>query len=1507
MHGQKRTGGAENLRGIHYQLLRSIFQATRILDLKIEDSDEPTWYKLVIEPRDGGDLQLEAPDAVDVEQMKVRARGSWPLYEVIHEILPDLYKAFAERSPRQPIREARFITDAKRGNWRAIEEIFRGLAPLSNVPERPSASLDSSTPLKITSPKLVKEVIAGGLLCSPKGLFDYICRVLAKTESPSREEERSVWLLLRAFRFTRIDGDSLRDRALAHIRGRVLRESDAEILLRSLLGKFLEKGKDNKGFYVRDLLADYGCADVGLWDRGVLLERGRRLLSRTLVSRGYVAGHDVRAWAVLPKPGYEDQKTLVFFGDSGKGKSWALYAYALRLTEQGRLVILVEAGATRSAIVEQASAIFCQNIWGQDGFVSLERLHARLKTLDPAHAGSWVDLLVNGVQSIDLAEQLSSYDWSEYGIRLSFALTCNADDIPRSFQSLCRLSEVGDFSTRELHDYLRQRLGDRALKVSYAEDSILHRPLMARIYCDLVSGETEPLQPTNEFVLLASYWLSYVRVRPLAIAAIARVAAEQPSGRAYPWTMLTLSETGLDEPSILDLCDRGLLRRSSDGRAVSLWHDQLLSWAAAEGWGELIRDGRLTAEELLERLTEISQSGIAGTWGKRWMGDALLNVLWLLLEPGWGFQSLADRIIDKLQLRPATISLLGDRVVPVLFERLRRNPERSLNEIQSLTGIRSAEVSAQACELLHDESVEVRLAAARTLIAAPTPAALDALWKLRLSLENQDPKDLNSIHLIANKALASCVRFADEWIRRRLLEAEPFAEPVHDLVYLLPQMERGRDLWFDLRDIILAKISGQDERSVIVCMESFHDKDHLGWLKERVQVDSPVGGAARRALFLLEPGRHPDDLEFDSPTLGITRGWWLLPHLNQDQAVAESFIARVVERASDPWASAWTLLSGFESRIAPATLDLLLDATAQRLAGEVETPTDEGRDPLWGPFNFLARVRSSTLIGRFEIRRDTDFESKLEAWLCQQGANNERFHDHRAVRAVRILKRIGGSALTNVAHCWLRSGQTFWALRDAVDLAIMRPDQKTADLLFEVAMRDEVEGSDHPFAQLAAIDALLTIGRKDLAVYGAMKWGSKTSWESIKLWSASPPGELQPVLVELKKGDNSDPNVVMALGLGSKGEHAALILGVLRKASKGSELARHCLLALYIGDETDEATQAFLEHVVVPETEYVCTLGLLKARTPEALTELKARLTGLKKERLSSSDNAMLIAINLLEIEETRREVAEALWESLDRHRLLFVVQGDLSAFAELRRADVDEWLYELALGEGYRHLDFGTQLGAIRALANRDPGRAFEAALRLTELDSANRDEVPALLIDIDPERALPILRQQAQQEDEILVLMAIGESLSAAGQEAVFLEWLQDLSPRVREAACIAAEVLPWSEDVVQALQRLLYDPEWDVRNAANQGLNRLWYARELGLLVEALVQESSMSRRWCLLDIMLEDGHPGLWRRQAWVTKLWPHLPLPMRQRAADRLGKRRKEVREKLKKRGRRDED
>ena len=1527
---EKRTGGAWNLNGVHYQLLRSLFQAIRILESNVDSDEEtPRESYLVLEPATGGDHRVEESHAVVIEQMKTRSARTWPLDEIVHVVLPDLYRAFRRWEPDRQVLKARFVTDGRRGRWKAIERFFRELPPCEDLPDPIWAGLDKE-PLGGRPGKLARKLKERGLEFTRQGLFRYISQVLNESRESKPEDDRRVWRLLRTFEFEEVSEDSLRRAVLDWLPRRLARIEAAKAMLWQLLGHFLDRGRNSETIVPRDLLAEFGWARVDLGDRQALLHRGRRVLREFLANRRYQPDLDVRAHRWTERVERQQQRldgekpVTIIHGESGQGKSWALYARSLSVSGRGDLALVIEAQAAddRDAVCQRAASSFCDDIWDVDEPRSLERLAKRMRRVDPAAAQHWLTVFIDGVQDIGLARDLVAYDWARKGIRLLFSLTTTGRENLDRELSGCRLEKVEDFSARELSDFLKNHIGDLALRASYSESSLLRRPLMARLFCDLVHNASSS-RPTSEFDLLADTWKLLIHRKPMVMSKFAAMVAELPDGRPYPWSLRMLHGKLMEEEVEFLTRRSGLLRMTSDGRSLEVWHDRLLNWALAEGWVQLLRNRELSVERLTDRmLSALFSTRPENRWGGRWFGRAVHDALWLMCEPAYGLSSSTVEIVAKLTSRLPRLDLtnFGPRIVPMLLELVRQNPRRAHFAIDTLQQMDNAGALEHAGQLLRDEDIDTRLAAARILQEQPAAHALDALWALRIEFEDEKPENPRAI-VSVGRALAACARSADDWVRRKIRQADPATEPAYALAYLLLHLENGRQLWFELRDILFAKVSTAKERSLATCIESFRDDDYLEWLEaRRDREDDFLGAAARRALFVLRRDYPPGPIATESwESLAWTRNWWLLPHLNAGSLEAEQLIVDKIEADEDPWKVARSL-SGFESRIAPETLDLLLDATATRLSDEMRAPNDEDRDLLWGPASFLAEIRRLPLIKRFEARRGTEFEDNLTLWLCERGTRG-RSWSLTGKRALRILRRIGGEGMTRLAHHFLHGSCGFHVLLDAIELAVMRPDERTAELLFDVAVREVIDGQgdavftsgtgpEIPFAQVKAITALVRIGRKDLALRGVMKWGLTLSWRDIDLFLAQSPQkeDTEPLRTALQRPEGQEPGAVFAVGLARWREQVPRIHAILRESSEGSELSRACLLALMlIGDRSPKTTRVFVENLDVPQSEKISWLALLDIQTPEAIQALKSRLRKLKESGLSSSDNAVLIAANLLDYEmpDVRREIAEYLWSEFDRNTILFVTSGELGPFADLEREDIDEWLCDLSFDESGNHLSYGGQPEVIRAFAKRDLDRAFDAALRLRNLGTLDPGAIPSLLLDVNSARALPVLREWVITGKSIPILAAIGEALHLADQIPTLIEWLSDSSPRLREGACVAAEVVSWTDELADVLRERLYDQNFDVRIAANRALNHLWHAREIEFLIDEILAETDSTRQWCLLEIVLEGAHPGLTanRRQPWMDRLFRHLPLAMWQFAADRFKARRDKLKNELKRRER----
>ncbi|NJL27431.1 MAG: hypothetical protein HC897_05820 [Thermoanaerobaculia bacterium] len=1200
------TGGRANLNGVHYQLLRSLWHAARILQLELEPGDMPRWSRLVLEPAAGGDVLIEQQRGVLIEQVKTRQAGTWALKEIIDDVLPDLFKAFSDWNLRRPVVSAAFITNGKRGNWKTVESLFRGLPPFGSERGNALELLDNECPLRIRAKSLEKEMRAGGFEFTLRGIFGYISFVLGGRTRLGPDETRRVWEFLRVFSFEQVAEENLKSEIGASILRRCPRSEDRELVLLQLLGDLLEQGRVGAVITTKELLAKHRLANVDISDRKLLCQRAKYFLKETLLDRGYDAEQDVRAtcWVREGETLSVEAQPLVFVGESGRGKSWALGARALELANQDRLVLLVEAASDLEGTRDRAARAFCNRLWDIDNNIPLDRIHQRIRSADPRHASSWLYLLIDGIRDMALASSIVKHGWHREGIALTISLTVGSETDLREIEPFCRIERISDFSDFELAEYLHKRLSQLAAPLPIANRSLLRRPLLARLYCDLRAKRPSDRQPASEFDLLEEFWSALSSAHPLAIDRLARLAAEQPADRAYPWTSITLDEARLGETDILALIGKGLLTRKTGG-GFELFHDHLLSWAMAKGWALNLRDGRVGAPQLLENVkTIVRSSNREGCWGRRWLARSLWFLFWVLLEPPRERveEAVSLALLFEYEMRTGELVGLGDRGISFLFKIIREKPRRSWWAVEALQTISSKSVASQACELLKATDVDLQVAAAEILTKNPTADALDDLWSLRCEMEVAEPKRYNDIYYAVDEALASCGRLDGDWLRRRL-RAEGFSrEPVQVLVYLLPQIEQGRALWFELKEAIFAKVCKEHERCIAVCLESFRDTGHLDWLKARVNSEGTLGGAARRALFLLEKGRQPEPIEANLQDAAFTSGWWLLPHVNSNAAAVEELIAETIRRAEDPWAIAWSLLNGFESRVSAETLDLLLDSAAKQFDAAASDP---GADTpaLRAPLNFLAKVRSQQLLERFALRRGTSLEKHIVRWFCLRQTDEDSYHDFYEGYALRILKRVSGEGLTAIGKHLLQTSRVTWMLLLAIEIVVMRPDEECVRLLGDLAVRDRVDDSKTPIVQRSAIGALVELGRLDLANQGVLRWGERLSWSVVHRFRERKPtrGELGLVPGRFAAPESAEPAAVIAAGLGGYEEHLASVREILRKSEGGSDLARACVLALSVsGDDSSETVLALADQIMFPETEWAAAEALIRIGTEGA-------------------------------------------------------------------------------------------------------------------------------------------------------------------------------------------------------------------------------------------------------------------------------------------------------------------
>lgn len=1473
-------GGPATINGVLYQMLWSLLQTARVHVEVQEAEGEPQEIQsaqLILEPR-GGDLQRIQGAARIVEQLKSRpADRTWSFRNVVEDVLPDLYRAVDFEKPDS---RYRFVTEGRMGRWTQPYAFFRSLhardCPETDIP----SVLDASKPIRFSVRRPPRPEEGGD---SPgrwecgeyteRSLFNGIVEALREHklvgEEPIELTQGKLWHLLERFEFIGSQtAGRLRQEVDSLLLAVVERREDVPEKRRALLTALAEKATGGAAdIDAEQFLKECGLDATPLTRWLTIRSRANDLLRRWLRRRGHDPTLDVRrsTASALVREWRSEKPLLVISGESGQGKSWFSYGVAEAATADEGVTIAVEARGDADADLRAAADVFWQQIAQHDGSLSLERLAARRRDVVPERAEPWLTMLVDGVQDFTEARRLALADWRAWGVRV--VITCSPevtaaihDCAPRD---TCHVFPVSDFTVSELQDYLWSRLGDDWPDVPGDVRETLRRPLLAHIYCE--ECETDAgWQPTNEYELYARCW-SRLRAGsqsrwPHDEVHLAAAASEVfLSEASYPWRPGQLEDAGLDAEAITRLCQIGWLRATRDGR-YEIWHDRLLNWAVAEGLVGALSSNRMTLEELTSALREFSGS----RWirGGRFMGYVPLDLLWLLADPKRGPQENISPVLEALEsngdLYDQTLATLGPRIVPALFVRLQEvggagDEFVAWRIVDVIARFAAPDVSSSAAALLGDDSETVVRAAQRILSKHPIAEALDRLWELHCALL----ADQHAPHAYKDSfaALKAAVRLDPGWLRCRIDEATPSEEPVHDLAYLVANLDDSGRLWRGAKATLHDRVPASKRRALIMNIWRHRDQGEIHWLKEQTRSNEEfIAGSAFGALVTLDPDAALD--VFDQVPVRALAG---LRHQGFAVLLArrDHTLQRMLKRmrsAEQPWDLAGAF-AGYENSISPQILDILLDAFAAQLT---EIPEDRPPGPptrLFRPLLFLAVIHRLDLLECFEARRGTSLEEDLTAWLIERGPRRSLWLDREARDALLVLQKIGGSGFTMVVNHYLDS-DTHFGRMDGLRVAFKAPDEQTTGLLAAITHRDDlVQG--FPMEQSYATRALALSGAWQRVIESVVRWGPKTSPDLMEHRHGQPPLDdevVRPALESLNARDECLPGAILALGAAGRTEHRETIRTTLSESDPDSDLAIACMLALDdLRDKSPETEVLFVRQLGVPKRRHVAVRALFGLATENANAAL------LESLRDGYDD---MIALGLLQNPNTREAAARAMWNELQRPKRSGMVDFHIEHFGHLDDDEVRDFLRDRAFADEGSFCFTGSKASAIRGVAIFDRDLAFLAAKKaLQNPDHHDRQLYPGLLAEIDAERAIPELLALAAREDSEQVLQAIGRALPEDRTSMLVVEWLASDDVNRRCAAVRLAGILPADGgDVDDLLRDYTVAQSDDLAKAALTALFERENSHEVDQLVTAAHAEPDGPRKWLLIDSTVSLGDVG-----------------------------------------------
>jgi hypothetical protein len=206
--------------------------------------------------------------------------------------------------------------------------------------------------------------------------------------------------------------------------------------------------------------------------------------------------------------------------------------------------------------------------------------------------------------------------------------------------------------------------------------------------------------------------------------------------------------------------------------------------------------------------------------------------------------------------------------------------------------------------------------------------------------------------------------------------------------------------------------------------------------------------------------------------------------------------------------------------------------------------------------------------------------------------------------------------------------------------------------------------------------------------------------------------------------------------------------------------------------------------------------------------------------------------------------------------------------------------LQEAEPTEGSFHV-VGRRRAAIKALAKHDHEAAYDAAKSALRQGRYDRHLYPEVLIEVDSERAIPILCNHLVREQDPRVRRAVCLALRHSGRREQLESAVKGLLLGTAFERHAAAEILGWQGN------GFLIDELQEHSKLENIGWVRGVFLSSLALRAAELkarevlhaLSEASQIDQWRLVDALFESSPPeclGCKDDQLWIGRLFDRLP-------------------------------
>ncbi len=1240
-----------------------------------------------------------------------------------------------------------------------------------------------------------------------------------------------------------------------------------------------------------------------------LLSRNMRYLESFFRKHKYYSSHDVRKYSFLEIiHKWTDHEGVTISGESGYGKSWALYSIASYLIDQNKIVILIDNQKGASLGNErEASRVFFHDILNNDSELYLDRIS---ELLLKAGLQKEIFLLIDGVNDFLEAKYITSRDWESWGIKIAISslpyAVIEADGWYKH--------TIDGFCEEELQEYLDIRLRNEWLHIPTDVRRTLKIPLLAQIYCDIYS-DCPKWEPSNEYELYAEYWSRLTQGEMSKHAKdrsiLKQLAYNLLNNATYPWRDRQISQFGPGGLIRLEKC--GWLRNLGDGK-WGIIHDRLLNWLVAEAIIEKVSYGELDNDRFLDLVDRLWKGTEKYSCGN--LGYVPLDLLYLMLKDTCEHDATIKIMIEMLdsdlflherKLYNYYLPSFGKAVLPFLFNKLRGyccegNCKKGYL-FDSLEYYEHRDICKYIDEFINDESPLVKRAAIKILGQNPSGRYLDQIWQIHCDMQKNYKKYSyeyeSGRYFVYNDsfgALKACLRLNTEWLEKAIQESKP-QEPVADLAYLLASSGDKR-IWQKCKNTLFEKVKADKARCLANCISVFRDDSHVDWLRDRIHIkEDSLGDSALRALAKISQKEAVSHLKH-CEHIYFCRGWHIHLLLKLVPSEAKRELLGLMQSSTQPWQIA-RFYQGSENEIDSENLDYLLDQL-EEIIDEVSISPPEKQHPLWFPLDCLSKLWSIDQLDCFRKRKGGTLEKKLTKWLLEKGGRLTAWVDHELFNAVNILYKIGGDGIILVVKNWLASNN-FYMQRDGLGYANKVIDVEIVDLLKRLSASDKLEDIDYPFNQGEATFILENIGENLPVVNYLLKWGMKCSGNICEYCAGDLDSYtfLQPAIDVLKsyKCETEIAGAVIALGGYGQTQYINQIFNILCDSEKDSDLAHACIITLgKLRAEEDKIVNKLCDLYSNSKFAHSISLALLRINSSLAqnylLETLDRKFDFQIAYNLISND---VLRDQVLQYSKKHLRDANFLNEGFIYSILLHYV--DLGGSLKVL---FDKDIKELLLSNIYDTRFLCSKRNQIELYSHIDKNKAWMVAKR--DFENTNmpaRNSLPELMAQIDAEKSIDYLFKKIVQEKDVLVQWAIGRVLANS-------DLIQShLDSKSKNEIIAALRISGWnsiSDIIYEDIKSCLLDGDSDIENEALNALDRISRFKELNKVIGCLVIEEDMKRKWLLLDAALNLGDPGddSTGSPQWIMDIQDKFSLPMRIYADEELKKKKKELKDRAKK-------